>query len=220
MKQSCSAANVATKSLATMKNSIDTLEFIRVKNHLVVYCVANLFHRKELWLFTINIFILMAIKWRGSAAHSVENSLFREKILTDIWEFIQAKNHTAVHCVDNHLQGETHSISICEFTPAKNHTVVYCVAKHLQRETDSISIWKFTPAKKLFSSTLCDKSFSHRNQINQHKRVHTWDINYMVAQCVIHTKWNDNSTWCTYPKAKCTHCVAYRNCCNLPRETV
>jgi hypothetical protein len=62
MKQSCSAANVATKSLATMKNSIDTLEFIRVKNHLVVYCVANLFHGKELWLFTINIFILMAIK--------------------------------------------------------------------------------------------------------------------------------------------------------------
>jgi hypothetical protein len=62
MKQSCSAANVATKSLATMKNSIDILEFIQVKNHLVVFCVANLFHREELWRFTINIFILMAIK--------------------------------------------------------------------------------------------------------------------------------------------------------------
>jgi hypothetical protein len=153
---------------------------------LVVFCVANLFHREELWRFTINIFILMAIKWRGSAAHSVENSLFREKILTDIWEFIQAKNHTAVHCVDNHLQGETQSISICEFTPAKNHTVVHCVVKHLQRETDSISIWEFTPAKKTLSSTLCDKSCSHRNQINQHKRVHTWNINYSIwLQCTV-----------------------------------
>jgi hypothetical protein len=181
IKQSCSAANIAT-----MKNSIDILEFIQVKNHLVVYCVANLFHRKELWLFTINIFILTAIKWRGSAAHNVENSLFREKILTDIWELIQAKNHTAVHCVDNHLQGETDSISICEFTPTKNHTVVYCVAKHLQRETDSISIWKFMSAKKPFSSTLCDKSVSHRNQINQHKRVHTWDVNYSIW---MHSVW-------------------------------